>query len=171
MSISITPTVLQTGTPFIAQNLKGAVAQNIRQIAYDGDVALADEYVFGYAQWVALGPNKGMIPVAATTPAASSIFGVVPNENTGVMDVQGYQQRNGFYTNIPVLKKGMIWVESTGTVDLDSTLYLYIDATDTTNYNKVRNGSASGAIDISSIASVAKVSNSSNLVLINIDIL
>lgn len=171
MSIPLTGTILQSETPLIAQNLKGAVAQTIRQLAYDGDTALADEYVFGYSQWVSLGPNKGAIPIAATTPAASAILGIVPNENTGVMDVQGYQQRNGLYTNIPVLKKGMIWVESTGTVDLDATLYLYTDPTDTTNYNKVRNGADSGAIDISSIASVAKVSNSSNLVLINLDIL
>jgi hypothetical protein len=171
MSITLNARILQSEAPLISQNQKGAVAKDLVSLAYDGDVALADEYVFSYSQWLSLGPNKGAIPVAATTPAASAILGVVKYENSGVMDVQGYQQREGLYTNIPALKDGMIWVESTGDLDLDSSLWLYVDPDDTTNYNKVRNGTDSGAIDISSIAKVEKVSNSDNLVLIRIFIL
>jgi hypothetical protein len=171
MSIPLTARILQSEAPVIAQNQKGAVAQDLRSIAYDGDTALADSYVFPYSQWVVLGPNKGAIPIAASTPSASALLGVLKYENSGVMDVQGYEQRSGFYTNIPVMKQGMIWVESYGTVDLDSTLYLYTDPDDTTTYNKVRNGSDGTSIDISSVAKVVKVNNSSNLVCIAINIL
>lgn len=171
MSIKLNATILQTEAPLISQNQKGAVAKDLISLAYDGDTALADDYVFGYSQWLTLGPNNGAIPVAATTPAASSILGIVKYENSGVMDVQGYEQRDGLYTNIPALKDGIIWVESVGTLELSSTLWLYTDPTDTTNYNKVRNGTAAGCIDISSIAKVEKVSNSDNLVAIRIFIL
>lgn len=161
---------MQSETPVIAQDMKGAVAQDRLSLAYDGDTVLADAYVFGYGQWVELGPNKGANPLAATT-TVGKVLGVVKYQNSGVMDAQGYEQRNRLYTNIPVLKQGLIWVQSTGTVSLGDTLYLYVDPSDTTNYGKVKNGSGSGAIDISSVAKVAKVSNSSNLVLIDINII
>jgi hypothetical protein len=172
MGIPFNARLLQTdGNPVISQNQKGAVAlANLIQ-SFDGDTALSDEQVLGYGQWLSLGPNKGAIPIAATTPAASSLIGVLPYINSGVIDVQGYQQRDGFYTNVPVMKDGIVWVESYGTVDLDSTLYLYTDPDDTDTYNRVRNGSDGTSIDISSIAKVVEVNNSDNLVCIHVRIL
>jgi hypothetical protein len=170
MSINLNATILQSGTPLLSQNQVGAIAQDRLSLSYDGDKSLSDKYVFSYGQWVQLGVNKGAAALAATT-TVGKVLGIVKYENSGVIDVGGYQQATGFYTNIPVLKQGVIWIGSTGTVDLDSTLYLYVDPSDTTNYGKVRNGSASGAIDISTIAKVAKVNNSDNLVLINVQIL
>jgi hypothetical protein len=170
MSTTLNARILQSEAPLIAQNQKGAVAQDRYTTAYDGDPALADSKVFSYSDWVELTLNGAAGPCAATTPA-SSLLGVVPFSNDGIIDVTGFQQRNGFYTNLPVLKQGVIWVRSTGTINLGATLYLYVDPSDTTNYGKVRNGTAGGAVNISTLTQVIKVSNSDNLVLIDVNIL
>jgi hypothetical protein len=169
MSITLNNSILQRETPLLSQNQKGAVAQDRLSISYDGDTSMADSYVFGFGDWVALGANYQAAKLSATG-TLGYLLGIVKYENSGVIDVSGYQQRNGFYTNIPVLKQGVIWVSSYGTVNLGSTLYLYNDST-VANYGKVRNGNDTGCIDISTIAKVIKVNNSDNLVCIDVQIL
>jgi len=169
MSIALTPTILQDQVPYQTQNQLGAVPQDRLSISYDGDSSNADQTVFTYGDWVSLGPNKGAKKTASTT-TVGLLLGVVKYQNSGVIDVSGFTQVKGFYSNIPVLKQGVMWVGSYGTVDLDSTLYLYVDAT-SAHYGKVRNGSDSGAIDISSIAHILKLNNSDNLVCIDVQIL
>jgi hypothetical protein len=164
-----TATILQDQTPYITQKQLGAVAQDRLSIPYDGDSSNTDKTVFTYGEFVALGPNKGVQKLAATT-TVGKLLGTVKYQNSGVIDVSGYQMLKGFYSNVPVLKQGVQWIGSYGTVDIDSTLYLYVDPTNA-HYGKVRNGADSGAIDISSISKVIKLANSDNLVCVDIQIL
>jgi hypothetical protein len=164
MTIAATNKIMQGSVAFILQEQAGAVSQERLSEAYDIDSDQTTGLTYG--QWVERGTHKGANAVDASTNLGM-VLGVVPYQSSGIIDDSGYD--DGFYTNVPVLKQGVLYVGATGTIDLDSTLYLIVDP-NVTGYGKVKNGSVSGAIDISSIAKPIKKS-ANNLVLIDINII
>ena len=159
--------IMQTNVDYQIQEQKGSVALDLTSISYDIDTTdnTLNTTVFTYGQFVALGTNKGTAPTASST-AVGNLLGVIKYQNSGVIDDGGFKY--GTYTNVPVLKKGAVWVAASGAMDLDSTVYLIVDPTKT-GYGYVKNGSATGAIDISTIAKVLKKA-ANNLVLIDLNI-
>lgn len=158
--------IMQSSVAYQLQEQAGAYAQERLSISYDIDSDKTTAFTYG--DWAVLGTHKGADDISSGS-AVGNLIGVVKYESSGIIDETGYLGgSSGFYTNVPILKQGLVYVPASGTVDLDSTLYLMVDATKA-GYGTVRNGSATGAIDISSIASVIKKSANS-LVLIDLNI-
>lgn len=160
MSISRTNKLLQTSVEYQLQEMAGAVAQDRNSRSYDVDADNAASVTFGYANAVVLGASKNAIPVT-TGKTAADILGFVKYQNAGIIDNSGYPCT--LYTNIPVLKQGVIYLASSGVIDLGATLGLCIDSTKAA-YQKVvdiTGGTPAGCIDISTIAKVyQKAANS-----------
>lgn len=171
MTIAANNKILQSSVDYIALTQAGAVSQDRNSKSYDIDSAMPNPTTFTYGEFVKLGNNKGAAKIESASTTVGTILGVVKYEDSGVIDAAGYETEGGLYTNIPVLKQGVILVNSTGTINLGDTLYLYIDASDTANYGKIKAGSGSGAIDISTIAKPYAKSSSANLTLIDVNII
>ena len=164
MTITANNKIMQGSVAYILQEQAGAVSQERLSEAYDIDAQTTTGITYG--EFLERGPNLGANKIAASS-SVGILIGVCPYQSSGIVDDSGYD--DGFYTNVPVLKQGVLYVGATGTVDLDSTLYLIVDPTKV-GYGKVKNGSATGAIDISSIAKPLKKS-ANGLVLIDLNIL
>lgn len=160
MSIARTNKLLQTSVEYQLQEMLGAVAQDRNSRSYDIDSAVVSTVTFGYGNAVVLGANKGAVAVASGD-TVGEILGFIKYQNAGIIDNSGYPV--SLYTNLPVLKQGVIYLASSGTIDLDATLGLCIDSTKAA-YQKVvdiTGGTPAGCIDISSIAKVyQKAANS-----------
>lgn len=172
MSVTLNNKILQTSVAYDLQDTVGAIAQNKQTRTYDIDLSYGSTGTFAYGQWVEVSLAKQAAKVAATTPV-SSVAGCIGFENAGVIDDAGYSSR--IYSTVPVLRQGIIYVASTGTITLGSKLGLMTDPSKT-GYNCVVDITAStpsGAIDISTIAKpyAANVIGASGYVAVNIIIL
>jgi hypothetical protein len=155
--------ILQGSVDYVLQEQSGAVAQERLVMSFDIDADTTTAIKYG--EFVEMGTNKGASKLDAST-AVAGLLGVVPYTSSGIINDQGYN--DGFYSNVPVLKKGVIYVSASGTIDLDSTLYLQVDPTKL-DYGLVRNGATTGAINISTVAKAVK-KQANGLVLIDLNI-
>ena len=168
MTIVANNKLLQTTIDYQTQDQNGSLVQDIQSISYDIDDNVASTVVFKAGQFVALGSGKGAIPTASNT-AASAILGVVKYQISGTIDSQGYPA--SMYTNLPILKKGVILVPAASNVDVDAVVNLVIDPAQTTTIGKIYNGSTAGSLDISAFARVVKKVNSDGYCELDINIL
>ena len=158
--------ILQTTVDYQIQEQKGAVAVDLLSATFDVDDAEPVPANFTYGEPLFLGPNMGVIHAPATATLAN-LLGFIKYQNSGVIDAGGYS--DSLYQDMPCLKQGTIYIPCTGTMDLDSVVYLIVDPT-VTGYQKVVNGSVAGSINISSLAKVLKKS-ANDVVLLDLNIL
>jgi hypothetical protein len=168
MTIVANNKLLQTSIDYISQDQNGSLVQDRESLSWDIDSAVASTVVFKAGYFVELGANKGAQAVAASTPA-SGLLGVVKYQISGVIDAAGYPA--SLYTNIPVLKNGIILVPAATTVDVDAVPFLVVDPAQTATYGKILNGSGTGAIDISAFSKVVKKTNSNGYCELDINII
>lgn len=164
MTITANNSVLQSSVAFIAQEQKGVVAQERLTVSYDID-GTDQTTALKYGDFVGFGQTGG-VKYAASTVAASSLVGIVPYLNSGIIDQQGYD--DAFYTNVPVLKQGLVWVACSGAIDIDTVLSyqgnggLVVPAATTT-----------GHVSLSGLAKVVKkpAATTTSLCLIDLNII
>lgn len=162
MSITYNNSLLQTSVDFIVQEQAGVVAQERLTLSYDVDSEQTTALKYG--DWVGIGAGSKGAKLAASTMTASSILGVIPYLNSGIIDQQGYD--DAFYKSVPVLKQGLVYAKCSGDIDIDSPVHLLATGV-------VTGASATGSINISSIAKIVKkpAATTTGLVLLDINIL
>lgn len=166
MSVTTNNRIMQSSVGYQIQEQAGAVGQDRLSLSWDIDSDVADNTEFGYGAPVFLGSNSGVVPAAASS-TVTILQGFVKYENSGVIDYAGY--RKDPYTNLPVLRQGVMYLPASGTVTLSSTPYLQVDATKT-GYGKLMATNATGCIDVSTVVKVLKPA-ANNVVLCDIQIL
>lgn len=167
--MDLTNRIMQSDIDYAIQEQPGAVAKVIKQLVHDIDSALANGVSFLFGRPVFLGVNNGMVPAAATSTLAL-LKGFLPYDNSGVIDQQGYSKP--FYTTVPVLENGVVYLPCTGVMDKQMKVGVVIDPALTASYGKVVDitaGTPSGVLDISTVVTVEKKSNAS-VVLCNVKI-
>lgn len=164
MTIANTNSILQSSVGYLIQEQAGAVARDDLSRSYDIDSDVGSTVVFGYGTPVVLGSNKGVQP-AASTNVLADIKGFVKMQNAGIIDGSGYP--NSIYSNLPILKRGAIYLPSSGSIDLDAKLGLCVDEAKAA-WNKIvdiTGGTPAGCIDVSTIMNpLQKAANSVCLV-------
>ena len=168
MSLDLTNRAMQSDIDYQIQEMPGVVGKVIKQLVHDIDSAVANDVAFKFGYPIFLGVNNGMVPGAATSTLAL-LKGFLPYDNSGVIDQRGYTKP--FYTTVPVLENGLIYLRPVTTMDQNAKVGLYIDPAGA-NYGKVYDCTSSvvgGSIDISSVVSVEKKGNTS-VVLCNVKI-
>jgi len=162
MGITANNSLLQTSVEFIAQEQAGVVAQERLTLSYDIDSNQTTALKYG--DWVGVGGGNKGAALAASTMTVGNILGIIPYLNSGIIDQQGYD--DDFYTNVPVLKQGLVYAKCSGNINIDSAVHLLATGV-------VTGASAAGSIDISTIAKIVKkpAATTTGLVLLDINIL
>jgi hypothetical protein len=162
MGITANNALLQTSVDYIVQEQAGVVAQERLTLNYDIDSGQTTALKYG--DWVVVGAGSKGAKLAASTNDVEDILGIIPYLNSGIIDQQGYD--DAFYTNVPVLKQGLVYAKCSGNIDIDSSVHLLATGI-------VTGASATGSIDISTIAKIVKkpAATTTGLVLLDINIL
>lgn len=117
---------LQDQVEYQAQATRGAVAQDLRTLAFDFDSTVTSVEKFTYGEIFRMGPNEGAAKLdALTTPA--DILGVVPMYNAGVIDFAGYSKP--MYSNIAGMREGVMYLKTAPgeNILLNGDVFLMVD--------------------------------------------
>lgn len=169
MTITASNKLLQASVGYLIQEQAGAVVKSDLTISYDIDSAVSSSAVFGYGYAAIIGDNKGARP-ATSGDTVATLLGFVGFENAGIIDNSGLP--NSLYSNVPVLKRGEIYLASSGSLDIGATVGLCIDSTKAA-YNKIvdiTGGTPTGCTDISTVCSVLKKA-ANNVCLVQVRVL